>query len=99
MPPQEPSSNALESRVIKCSWIPPPYEHQNGDILGYRVNLTEVATGKTVTYSSVSTSLVIESLHPDYAYEWRVAAVTIGVGPFTITNTIRTNEDGKNQTH
>ncbi len=45
--------------------------------------------------TSTTTSVEITSLHPDYVYTWVVTAVTIGVGPYTSTSTIRTPEDGE----
>ncbi len=57
--------------------------------------MTEVITGRVFVQVSTSTSLVIGSLHPDHIYQWTVTAVTIGVGPYTTTSSIRMPEDGK----
>lgn len=95
MPPVSPLTTIRDSRAVVCSWSPPPLEHQNGLIVEYRVNVTEMITERVFLQISTSTSLVIESLHPDYVYLWVVTAVTIGVGPYTTTSTIRTPEDGK----
>ena len=70
-------------------------DHQNGQIVEYRINITEVNTGTVFERVSTTTSLVISSLHPDYVYQWIVTAVTIGVGPYTSISTIRTPEDGR----
>ena len=70
-------------------------DHQNGRIVEYRVNVTEVITGRVFVLVSTTTSLEITSLHPDYVYQWVVTAVTIGVGPYTAMSTIRTPEDGE----
>ena len=94
MPPQTPSATARDSRAIVCSWDPPPFEHQNGRIIEYRINVTEVITGRVFVQVSTSTSFVVESLHPDYVYQWRVTAVTVGEGPYTTVSSIRTPEDG-----
>lgn len=95
MAPQSPSATIRDSRGIVCSWSPPPLEHQNGRIVEYKINVTEVITGRVFVRVSTSTSLVIGSLHPDYIYQWVVTAVTIGVGPYTNSSNIRTPEDGK----
>ena len=92
--PQNASATIRDSRTIECSWSPPPFDHQNGLIIEYRINVTEVITGAISFHASSSTTLVVGSLHPDYVYEWTVTAVTIGVGPFTSVFTIRTPEDG-----
>jgi len=94
-PPSNPTVNPTGSKSIVCSWDAPPYEDQNGRIIEYRVNITEVITRRVLLYVSISTSLVVESLHPDYVYEWTVTAVTIGEGPYTVTSSVRTPEDGK----
>lgn len=95
MPPQRPSATPRDSRAIICSWNPPPFEHQNGQIVEYRINVTEVITGRTFVQGTTSTTLVIGSLHPDYVYQWTVTAVTIGEGPYATTSSIRTPEDGE----
>lgn len=95
MPPLSPSAIVRDSRAIVCSWNLPPFEHQNGHIIEYRINVTEVITGRVFVRVSTSTSLVIGSLHPDYVYQWVVTAVTIGVGPYTAISSVRTLEDGK----
>ena len=95
LPPQSPSAIIRDSRAFVCSWSPPPFEHQNGLIIEYRINVTEVITRHTFVRVSTGTSLVIMSLHPDYVYEWVVTAVTIGEGPYTTTSSIRMPEDGK----
>lgn len=95
MSPQNPSATIRDSRAIVCSWSPPPFKHQNGRIVEYKINVTEVITSRTFVLVSTGTSLVIGSLHPDYVYQWVVTAVTIGLGPYTIISSIRTPEDGE----
>ena len=95
MSPQSPSATIRDSRAVVCSWNPPPLEHQNGLIIEYRINVTEVITGRVFVQMSTSTSLTIGSLHPDYVYQWAVTAVTIGVGPYTTIMSIRLPENGK----
>ena len=92
--PLSPFSVARNSRTLNFTWSPPPEEHQNGIIIEYKVQVTEVLTGEMVVKTSNSTTIEVSGLHPDYAYEWRVAAVTVGVGPYTNTTTTRLPEDG-----
>ncbi len=96
MAPQSSSATIQDSRAVVCSWSPPPLEHQNGLIIEYRINVTDVITGRVFVQVTTSTSLVVGSLHPDYEYQWIVTAVTIGTGPYTETSTIRLPEDGNN---
>ena len=93
--PQTPTAVVRDSRTIFCSWTPPPADDQNGFIVEYRINVTEVITGLVFTYTSTTTSLEITGLHPDYVYQWTVTAVTIGPGPFTTSATIRTPESSE----
>ena len=93
--PQTPFAVTRNSRTIYCTWTPPPIDHQNGLIVDYRVNITEVITGQSFVRVSTTTSLEITSLHPDYDYQWVVTAVTTGAGPYTSVSTIKTPEDGE----
>ena len=93
--PQTPTAVTRDSMTIFCSWSPPPTDHHNGIIVEYRINVTEVITGRAFVRVSTTTSLEITSLHPDYVYSWVVTAVTVGAGPYTAASTIRTPEDGQ----
>ena len=74
-------------------WEPP--EDPNGYIREYRVNVTEVETGRMFQLITNTTGITIGSLHPYYTYNCTVSAVTIGPGPFSTVITVRTAEDGK----
>ena len=74
-------------------WEPP--QDPNGLIHGYRVNVTEVETGRMFQLSTNTTSIVIGFLHPYYTYNCTVVAVTIAPGPFSSVITVRTDEAGK----
>ena len=76
------------------SWYPPPAEDQNGIMREYRIEITEVDTGRILDVVSYSTSIDLSSLHPHYRYEWIVAAFTIDTGPYTAVSTVMTDEDG-----
>ena len=97
MAPQNPTAVVRNSRTIFCSWNPPPVEHQNGVIIEYRINITEVNTSRVFVRISpgTTTSLEISSLHPNYIYQWTVTCVTVGAGPYTVFSTIKTLEDSK----
>ena len=76
-------------------WSVPSMADHNGIIRNYTIIVTEENTGRELVLTSSSTSQRIESLHPFYNYTCRVAAVTVGVGPFSLPVTITTAEDGK----
>ena len=99
MAPRNPSSVTRSSRAIYCTWTPPPQDHQNGVIVEYRVNVTELITGRSFVRVTSNVFLEISSLHPDYEYRWIATAVTVGVGPYATAVTIRTPEDSKSQIH
>ena len=52
-------------------------------------------TKEHIQLTSNSTALTAESLHTYYSYNITVAAVTIGVGPFSAESTAQTSEDGQ----
>ena len=93
MPPTNLTGFAQDSSTIVLSWDQPETGH-NGIIREYRVNITEVETGRVFQETSPSTSLVVSGLHPDYSYEWIVTAFTVGEGPFSISSSVTTLEDG-----
>jgi len=93
--PTNPTGSATNSRTVVLSWNSPPSDQQNGIIREYRVNITEVATGRMFQRVSATTTIEITSLHPFYIYEWKVSAFTVGEGPYTSMLTISTPEDGK----
>ena len=64
-------------------------------IVEFRLNLTETDTGRESIHISTTTTINLTSLHPNYVYQWRVTAVTIGPGPYTAPDTIRMPEDSE----
>ena len=78
-----PSGFPVTSTLITLQWAPPPVEDINGIIVFYMVEVTEVLTNTSWTFHAVTTHINIGPLHPYYTYRCRVAAFTIGVGPFT----------------
>ena len=95
-PPQNTNGAAATSTSIILHWSPPPIEGQNGDIVMYRVSITEVESGSLIQYTTNKLVLSVPALHPFYTYEWVVSAATIiGYGPYTEMSTVKTLEDSK----
>ena len=90
------SGSSLTSESISLSWDPPPFDQQNGRIRQYLINITELDTGSSFLQTSSGTEFTVYSLHPNYYYEFTVAAVTVGVGPPSPPIVVQTNEDGNN---
>ncbi len=87
---------ALDASTISLAWEPPTYEHRNGPIIQYAINITNTETSAYELYSTTSLSVTVSSLHPDYTYECSVAAETsVGRGPFTIYTPIQMPEARK----
>ncbi len=73
-------------------WSPPPLEYQNGDIIGYTVNVTDTETQQ---FTTQSTNITVSTLKPFTVYFLTVAARTsAGIGPFSSPVSIKTHEDG-----
>ena len=85
----------ITSTSIALSWTPPSEESSNGIITEYRVRVVELDTGTRRDYVALSTSFVIQPLHPDYTYEVSVGAHTVLTGPFSTVQVFRTPEDGE----
>ena len=76
-------------------WQPPPLENQNGAIVNYKINFTELSTHNyTLSYTN-STSYEVMLLSPFTSYAFSVAAATaIGFGPSSQHILVTTAEDG-----
>ena len=92
--PQNIIEQVLGPTSIHLSWSPPPEEHHNGVVRSYRVNVTEVETGRKLRYSTGSAEIVIRNLHPYYLYNCTVTAVTVDEGPYSAVIAVRTKEAG-----
>ena len=71
-------------------------DQQNGIIVEYYINVTEVETGMVsqVVVPGASQWLV-DNLHPYYVYNFHISAATnVGLGPFSPVFTVQTPEDG-----
>lgn len=80
--PQSPRGNAISPILIDIIWEPPPAIDINGEIDFYIVEATEIITGQFMTYHAVEDHIFAPA-SPGYAYRCRVAAFTVGQGPFT----------------
>ena len=83
------------SASLTLSWGFPPEENRNGIISGYSINVTNNATGSVVILSTNANTFTVTSLSPYTTYLCSVAAQTgIGLGPYSIPLTVRTDEEG-----
>ena len=48
-----------------------------------------------INHTTTHRELTVYSLHPYYFYEIRVAAVTVGPGPFSMATVVQTQQDSK----
>ena len=88
------------STTVFLSWRPPTAEHRNGIVRWYYVELTEVKTSQHFMYTTQDPHLLVNSLQPAAMYAFRIAAYTIGKGPFTLPFNITVNkEKGMPKTH
>ena len=88
------TKQVLGPTSFNLSWSPPPVEHHHGEIQRYNVNVTEVETGRKLRYSTQSTEIVIQNLHPFYLYNCTVSAFTVAEGPYSTVIGVRTEEAG-----
>ena len=82
--------------TIELVWEPPPLHSQNGIIRQYSIEyyVSEMRQNVFKQTTDNSTSTIVTDLHPYYTYSFKVAAVTIAVGPQSVPVTARTLEDG-----
>ena len=95
-PPQGVEVQSEDPTTLVLSWQPPAPENQNGIIVHYIINITEMETGRLLSFTAVNTTtLSVPTLHPFYTYTCIVAAVTVGLGPYSATVEVKLPEDGK----
>ena len=98
--PQNFTAEATLSQSAVIYWDPPLPDAQNGVIIDYVINVTELETGEMFQLFSPTTSLTVDSLSPYTTYICIIATTTsIGVGTFSTSFTIQTPEDGENVSH
>ena len=73
----------MSPTIIDIIWLPPRAIDINGDIDFYIVEVTEIITGVFMTFHAIEDHIFVGPVRPGYAYQCRVAAFTIGQGPFT----------------
>lgn len=93
--PEDVTVENVLSDTILLSWEPPPVEEQNGAIQSYVIEVTEIDSGREYNVTSLVTTHAVGSLHPYYTYSFRIAAVTIGIGPYSLPVNTTTLEAGK----
>ena len=94
-PPRALTITMITSSSFHLSWTEPLATDQNGLIRQYLVNVTELNTGNVLSYTTTETEYTVGSLHPYYNYSCSVSAVTILPGPYSNSQTIQTEIDGK----
>ena len=74
---------APDHTSIVLEWDPPPRLLTNGILTAYVIRVTERETRLMFEHNTTDTTIVLNSLHPHYIYECRIAARTIATGPFS----------------
>ena len=94
--PQSLTGSVESSTLILLSWEAPPPYGRNGEIVYYLIHMRELETGRfwTLPVFNNKISAYIGSLHPYYHYECKVAAYTIGLGPYSESISLLTDEEG-----
>lgn len=95
LPPTEIHVLEIFAHNFSLEWNPPPEEAHNGIIRSYRLDVTELATGRYFTRHTSELNYAFLHLHPYYTYVFTVAAVTVSPGAPTEIVSITTLEMGK----
>ena len=93
--PRNVTVSIQSSTTLSYSWSAPPSEDHNGIIQHYAILVIEIDTNTTLEFISITTSILINTLHPHYSYTIQCAAVTVAQGPYTSKITPIMPEDGK----
>ena len=91
---------ALSSTAVQASWDAPPSDLQNGLIVDYVLVVSGVDTDEAYElYSGADISVrTLSGLHPFYTYTFSIAALTIGVSPFSPAVVFKMPEEGRDLT-
>lgn len=92
--PQEITASVVTSTTLTLTWSPPQFEETNGIIRYYHVHIVEAETGRVFQLTSNTTSIYVYELHPFYTYQCRIAAFTVGLGPYSNMFTVQLTEEG-----
>ena len=83
------SATATSPTSATLAWIAPPFERQNGIIIGYDIIINDMSHGETFYISTNQTYLSIDFLQPFRMYSFSIAALTkVGIGPFSMGETV-----------
>lgn len=88
------SAADVGSTYILLMWQPPQFDLQNGLIRQYIIEVIHNRTGLTYTVVSSTNQYRLENLFPFHTYIFSIAAVTVGVGPYSQQLTVTTLEAG-----
>ncbi len=88
--PQYVSGIAVDPTTISLEWSPPPKQHWNGIIRRYKISVLARESGSILEDSTTRLTATIQSLHPDYSYVCKVAAVTVAEGVYSRTIIVST---------
>ena len=95
-PPVNFEASDVTSTSAVLSWDPPPPDSLNGEIIQYVINVTVQETGERFQLTSVTNSLTVTGLSPFRTFVCIIAAATsVGLGPFSVSFTVVTPEDGE----
>ena len=87
--------SAQSDTIIDLTWTSPPAIDINGLVRHYSILVEESETGRSWSFIHIEPEISIGSLHPYYNYECKVAAFTVGLGPYSNSTLVTTNEAGK----
>ncbi|XP_059489517.1 tyrosine-protein phosphatase Lar-like isoform X2 [Neocloeon triangulifer] len=97
-PPQDVKAAAEGSRAIRVSWKPPAEKQQNGDIQLYKVHLVRSSQSDSeanvISVNGSLHSVFLDQLaqYTDYRV-WVLASTSVGDGPPSYPQTVKTDED------
>ncbi|XP_039284041.1 roundabout homolog 2 [Nilaparvata lugens] len=87
-PPDNIQVGSINSTAVFVHWSPPPPQHYNGIILGYKLQIKSNGT-KVVAQMSMNvstTSILLNNLASNGMLTVRVAALTrVGIGPYSVS--------------
>lgn len=93
--PSSVMSTVINSTAITVSWSPLNQSATNGVIRHYKVSITNAVTESEEVLTTTTPNLTITMLTPFTQYSVRVAAFTIGSGPYSNPIYVMTAEDGE----
>lgn len=90
-------SSNIGQRVATISWLPPPFQDQNGIILYYQLVLSQNQFDiSDIIVNSYALSHTVSTLEEYTEYAYMVAAATsVGLGPFSFPMLLMTLPTGR----